>query len=217
MRFISITGDIVAILVGPEAERITVHEPLVRSRSQFFNAALDKAWQEAQERCIRLPDDKYDIVMLYCQYLYSGKIYLVPTVSKQQISPDGTPPEYHTLAKLYVFGEKIRDVKVKNAVLDAIISRKDEAIEGLQYNPAMQTVNIIYEGTMPGSPARRLMVDNHVRGGKPAWLFKDSTQNNKEFLTDLARALLSNPNPSWKEGLILKSKYHEGDGGDTKQ
>ena len=46
---------------------------------------------------------------------------------------------------------------------------------------------------MPGSPARRLMVDVHVWRGKAKWISHKLEENNHKFLMDLSRALLGVP------------------------
>ncbi|KAK5126459.1 hypothetical protein LTR85_010695 [Meristemomyces frigidus] len=213
-RAVKITGETVILSVGSDAAKLIVHEQTIRSRSDFFDAALDKCWKEAQDRRISLPDDKADIVQRYCQYLYSEKIYLTPTIFQKDVAKDtNLLPEYLVLAELYVFGEKIGDIPFKDAVIDAFLCRRSEPVEGVRYSPITSAVDILYEGTMPGSPARRLMVDRHVRLGASHWISDKSEDQNKEFLMDLARTMLQIPRPLMSTANLDRGDYHENEGG----
>lgn len=94
--------------------------------------------------------------------------------------------EYPLLAKLYCFGEKCHDIRFKNTVIDAIIANtNEEDAEGTRWYPTDGAVDIIYKGTRPESPARKLVVDLHVKIGNEGWL--EGGLNNHEFLIDLAK------------------------------
>lgn len=66
------------LLVGEEEDQYVVHEDLLCSRSPFFAAAVKKAWNEGQERRVPLPDDNNDVIKLYAQWLYGGRIFSRP-------------------------------------------------------------------------------------------------------------------------------------------
>ena len=163
---LNIAGNIVSVLVGPETTVLNVHENLVRSRSTFFEAALKKCWQEGREARLHLPEDAHEIVKLYFQFLYAHKLFINWTRRAGELSRNANFPEYITLAHLYVFGEKVGDVMFKNAVVDAFIRRAITPVGDRKWNPVTKAVDIIYRGTMSGSPARRLMVDVHLYGGE---------------------------------------------------
>jgi hypothetical protein len=59
------------------------------------------------------------------------------------------------LARAYVLGEKPIDVKFKNAIIDTFVA----VGTAMGYNPIGERVDILYEGTPEGSPARKLVVD----------------------------------------------------------
>ncbi|KAK5133028.1 hypothetical protein LTR08_008233 [Meristemomyces frigidus] len=221
-KAVKITGDTVTLVVGSEAAIIFVHEQTIRARSHFFDAALDKRWKEAMDRRIELPDDKADIVQLYCQYLYSEKIYLTPTLLKTDVV-EGTEilPEYIKLAELYVFGEKVLDALLKNTVMDAFLYRMNEKVENTFYCPCTTVIDTIYQGTMPGSPARQMVLDIHICDGRASWVTLKPEENNKDFLIDLARALLGMARtpkvhmPDMSD--IGKGTYHEAVDGKNKR
>lgn len=145
--------------------------------------ALKKEWKEGQERTIPLPDDKADVVALYIQWVYGGKIF-----SRQPPSEaPSTGRELDLLVDCYIFGEKVQDDNFKDAVLDALlacIDTKDE--EGSRWFPTGHSVQRAYEQTPQGSPLRKLLVDMYNQSGRSDWIKED---NSVEFLADLAREM----------------------------
>jgi hypothetical protein len=59
------------------------------------------------------------------------------------------------LARAYVLGEKLIDAKFKNAIIDTFVA----VGAAMGDNPIGECVNILYEGTLEGSPARKMVVD----------------------------------------------------------
>ena len=59
------------------------------------------------------------------------------------------------LAKIYVTGEELIDVEFENTVIDTIIAIAILA----SHCPIGEAVATIYEGTVAGSKARKIMVD----------------------------------------------------------
>ncbi|KAK5716560.1 hypothetical protein LTR15_009451 [Elasticomyces elasticus] len=213
----SIDGGTVKLLVGPKALPVTVHEELLRSRAAFFDAALNKCWAEGRSGQVMMPEDNPDIIKLYVQYLYTGKIYLERTTTSAKLKNSDNLPGYIVLAEAYVFGERIQDSTFKNSVVSAVPARATEVLDNTYWYPITNAVDIIYKGTMAGSLARRLMVELHVLRGGANFISEDHEMNNKEFLADLARTMLE----AAREGrtatspLAMRltslnvSKYHE--------
>lgn len=128
----------------------------------------------------------------YIHYLYSSKIPILRSAeAKQKRMVD--VGEYQHLTALYCFGEQYQDAHFKNTVIDAIIaSTKEEDADGERWFPTNESVDIVYQGTPAGSPARKLMVDLHIEDGRASWL--DLGANNHEFVTDLAKGFYERKN-----------------------
>ena len=92
------------------------------------------------------------------------------------------------LAELYVLGERRLDILLRNAVLAEFIRLKliFHHVSRCQSSQRVTPVNIIYQGTPMGSPARRLMVDLALRSGCPRCYTADELD--KAFLVDLTQA-----------------------------
>lgn len=153
------------LIVGPERWQYMVPLSLLKRTSMFFLAAFTQSWKEGQEAKMALPEDEPNIVQLYLHFVSTGQI---ATKSGEKLE-DGVEvvnsAEYGTLAKLYCFGEKYHDAQCKNAVITAIIAKSSLLFNGFYWFPTGDIVDLIYKGTRPGSKARKLMVDMHVRSG----------------------------------------------------
>lgn len=66
-------------------------------------------------------------------------------------------------------------------------------INGNDYNPILEAVDIIYTGTAPKSKIRKLLVNNTALRGRDTWVEQGVEGNNPEFLADLSRKLLRVP------------------------
>lgn len=145
---------------------------------------MKEEWKEGQDRVIPLPTDEPKVVNLYLQWAYRNMIFSRKRTEEQRHDSD----EFSLLTDAFVFGEKIQDDHFKDAVVDAIIkSASTPGKGGHLYYPGAATIGRAYEGTPPGSPLRRLMVDFWVQYGGNEWI---KTDMNREFLTDLVRELL---------------------------
>jgi len=181
-------NDLVILLVGPEEQKMVVHSPQITAHSEFFAAALKKEWVEGQTRQIKLPEEEPDVMAYYIEHIYFGKL---PTDIYTTVSP-GLEKEqgYKILAQMYVLAERLLDSKCRNRILKEILRLRDlKCKTGVPWNPTCVPINIIYQGTTPGSPARRLLVDIHANGARDDWYPKD-VRMDPVFLMDLVRRFL---------------------------
>ncbi|KAF2129932.1 hypothetical protein P153DRAFT_356604 [Dothidotthia symphoricarpi CBS 119687] len=197
-------NDIVRVEVGVDDhfKVFTVHAEFLTARSLFFKKALSGGWKEAEERIVRLPEDDTDTFILYLHYLYKSEL---------PIEPDPVPSgysgveEYIKLAKLYVFAEKMQDIPCKNAIIKALVSRiYMKRDSGRWYAFSTFSTRVIYKGTLPGSPARRLLVDVFTYNAEDSWIAGSSAWP-EEFVRELAISLLgfraiSDSHPAMKDG-----------------
>lgn len=159
---------------------------------------------EGQTKRVPLPEDDPSTIQLYLNFIYTNDIPYKLGLNNKGVEGvrSARTTESETLARLYVLGEKYQDRKLKNAVTDALYSTGWQA-QG-------HAIDIIYRGTPEGSPARRLMLDQHLAYGQQEWL-RSRTISNTEFLLDLSCALLARCRRPSKEHpwLFFRSDYHE--------
>ncbi|EME41830.1 hypothetical protein DOTSEDRAFT_74030 [Dothistroma septosporum NZE10] len=186
----SIIDDrIVVLKVGctPTTD-FAVHEAILREYSLFFRTALDRRWREGHSRTVELPDDDAEVVSAYIDWLYFRRIASKPISPPELPMDDG---EYQLLAQLYAFGDKVQADSFCDNVLDAMVQKTDDiATDGTRTFPSHSAIMTLYNGTPPGSPARRFVVDMYAEYGATKWIPSESEFNHADFLTDLVRALL---------------------------
>jgi hypothetical protein len=143
-----LSGPFIKVSVDGKTTPAIIHKDVLCATSQFFKSAAKPEWSElrAEPHDLKLPIDQpaADAFPVYQHWLYSGKL---------PISGEPVPQVFESLAKAYALGEVLLDTRFRNDVIDTIIVTWNEC----RYSPIGKPVAIIYEGTPPGSPARRLV------------------------------------------------------------
>lgn len=185
---------------GHDSEVFTVHEDMLRRQSAFFNAALDKKWQQTQKLEIELPHDDVDVFEIYLEWLYSGRLDTKSPKPIEQLERADHVAEYSLLARIYVFGEKVQDENIRDTVITVIILKtKIQDKNGHCWFPDPEATKIVYDGTPSSSPTRRLITDFHAKFGNSDWL--PTGTGDPDFAADLPRALLDN-----REAISVKQR-----------
>jgi hypothetical protein len=128
----------IPVLVGKKT--YYVHQTLLTSSSKYFQNAMKPEWRIDPSKPIDLADAMPVCFEKYSQWLYT----------KQEPVCDPTSPDV-TLPELYVFAERIMDKMYQRAIFSVMTTTARQ--------PGLEAIRIIYAGTTPASPARRLMVD----------------------------------------------------------
>lgn len=176
----------IILVVGKQKDQLIVHADYLTLRSPFFEVALSAPWKEHQTRVIKLPEDDTATVGLYLDWVYRDRL---PTHA--QYSADQASAVYLSLAKLYVFGERVLDVAIRNEIVEHVIdftAGVDQGFPSYQYYPDAAAVEAIYEGTTEEPPMRRLLVDLYARHGEREWLAPEELP--AAFFRDVARELV---------------------------
>ncbi|CAH0030527.1 unnamed protein product [Clonostachys rhizophaga] len=193
---LDLTGQMIEVIVGAEKHApFTIHENVICASSQFFKKAMSGDWSESRSRSVRLADEDPEIFHIYTQWLYHDTFPV-------QIDSPGVKgnAEYLLLAKAYVLGDLLQDGNFKDAVLDAMIEKTTSRLsDGKTLFPVGPVIRHIYDNTMESSEARRLLVDLYTQHGQGDWLRKQACPEDlpKEFLYDLAVAVLDKRDPLW--------------------
>lgn len=99
--------------------------------------------------------------------------------------------EYTSLSKLFVLSEKLMDDTSKETVLAAMLARSKAPFSDEQiYCPALDCVQIIYEGTLEQSPSRQLLVQLYTELGNAEFITEKAEAIPKDFLYDLSLSML---------------------------
>lgn len=171
--------------------------------SPFFKNAVKPAWAAARgDHPIDLTDENPDIADVYFSWLYSRIL---------RVSEKWESLKY---AQLYVFGEKLMHCEFQNDVINAMIryfvgmdTRKDSGSVNITIIPGARAITTIYEGTIQGSPARRLMVDRWCEGHPFREVEQYRNHIPHDFAWDYLKAFLSS-NPIQHKSFADPSLYH---------
>ena len=184
-----------------------VHGPQNTDHSDFFAAAFKKDWVEGQTREIKLPDEEPELMTHYIDHVYSKKLH-VPT-DVYAIGRPGFKKEagFKILAQLYVLAERLLDSKSRNRIVQEIMRLAFLMCPTRSFcDPSPESINIIYKGTMPGSPARRLLVDIHACTTQSPW-YPNDVQMDPAFLMDLVRKFRSRASPNNQVQYFIHGDY----------
>ena len=92
-----------------------------------------------------------------------------------------------TLARLYVFGERVLDSVIRDATIERLIAFGGVVNNDLPthpHYPSPRVIETVYEGTTEAAPMRKLLVDMYVRLGSKEWLVPEL---HPAFCQDVAR------------------------------
>ncbi len=162
----------IQVLVGKDGKetKFHVHQNLLINRSAFFKNALSNGWKEAEDRLVKLPEDKPETFKIYIHFTYTGHLAVIA-----EPDPKGRDrsKEHPLLADLYVLAEKLQDINCKNAIMRAMFHTcRPKGVQG--NTPSAKICCIIYEGTPEGSPMRKLLVDLYTYIATKAWIMSAS-------------------------------------------
>jgi hypothetical protein len=171
----------------PQQKSFYVQETLLRQHSLFFKKALYRDWKEKVERVVNLPEDESAVFSVYVEFLYSGNLAVVP----EGLDPiDAARLEQLRLCKLYVLAEKLQGMGTRNRAIQGLLYSAKQIRPGNRaICPSMDAVKIIYSGTLPGSMARKLLVDYYTYRGTGSWVINHKGWPD-DFLIDLATNLM---------------------------
>ncbi|KAF1955499.1 hypothetical protein CC80DRAFT_564151 [Byssothecium circinans] len=72
----ALSEGIVTIKVGPESNRgdFQIHKALLTHHSEYFRAALEGSWKEAQDKVVIWNDVESEIFQIFAAWLYTGEL-----------------------------------------------------------------------------------------------------------------------------------------------
>jgi hypothetical protein len=142
-------NNTILVLVGAEETPFTIHKDIISVKSKFFQAVCSERWKEGQEKTVRLPDVEPKIFGRYVDWAY-GDVFVAEEKGGRAIIA--------TVIKLYLVGDVLEDVKLRNKAIRALTSYA--VIENVSVN--CSDINLIWDRTTPTSSLRRWVLENQV-------------------------------------------------------
>ncbi|KAK5126457.1 hypothetical protein LTR85_010693 [Meristemomyces frigidus] len=190
--------SIITIEVG--THKFYVHRHLLVKQSRYFSAKLQGhtvGHMRLSKDATELADDDDEALEdidevpfeLYVKYLYSGKIHCKVGDGGEDDDGAMSDREYKSLCRLFVVAEKVQDVTVQNAIMDALLC-KYNAVTTQQWLPPDSVIAYVYDHTSEGSPIRSFLVNVCTWASTPALLTQTPNRLHEDFLLELAAHLL---------------------------
>lgn len=151
---------------------------------------------------MRLPAVAEDVFKSYIHWIYSGTVV---------IKEDDEPPAngiwgYLSLCRLYVAGDALGDMALRNAVMDRLFAGR---IRKRNF-PGVDPAEIAYTQTPEGSNLRNFLIDVFAIGTFPKWIKERGDKLPVQFLVDIIHARMTNKyEKSAKLADFDKCRYHE--------
>ena len=196
-----------------EATDINSQDDTETPDTQSTPKALDVAkgscdLAEKDSGAVELPEDDPKVFGNYVQLLYSGvlPIHEHPETTgtsesieaKEKTDKDlksavlsAVDKEYKMLGNLYVFAEKLGDLKAKCSILSATIeATQKKRADGLRYFPCSTVIKDIYAGTKPADRMRKFLTNVALLMWHEGWGEEAKhTQYHYEYLFDVVVAM----------------------------
>lgn len=176
-----------------------IHEHVINDHTDYFHNHLkftraqnDDDSVHPESRVIDLSDHDPEAFALWRTWIYTGKLAILPELPFPPDSMDERSAHYTVLAHAYILGGYLLDIAFMNAITDVYVLNA-RGIDGSRaLYPSNEEIGVLYDGTSPDSPIRKLLVDIWMYRGKAEWLDKEMEEGNlpREFLVEVMRELL---------------------------
>lgn len=122
-----------------------MHKDAICVKSKFFKTACSTRWREGQEKIVRLPEVEAEAFQSYVNWAYSDNVVAESTLGEN----------IEMMIKLYLLGDKLEDIKLRNKALKALHSHA--TIDKL--HPGYGNIKVIWAATPPNSLLRKWVLD----------------------------------------------------------
>lgn len=177
--------DTIKVVVGParKEQRFTIHKNLICASSKFFQAACSKRWAEGRAKEVHLDEVKTETFRAYIVWVYAGKI--TANKSKQSDPEEAALDEFAETVDLYLLGEYLNDLGLRNAAMRALV--KNSKIWIIQLLPKL--IDHIWKSTLPDSLLRKMIVDAIVSRALDSMYTSGFEQHSAEYPKDFLRCV----------------------------
>jgi hypothetical protein len=165
-------------VVGRHKQQFIVHKDSICGKSKFFEAACSKLWREGKKKLVRLPEVKAGTFQTYVIWLYSGEIP-VNRSSSDNVAKMACD-EYDETVELYLLGDVLDDLLLRNAAMRALVAGKGE----VRVYPGSKIATRIWDSTPPGSRLQRMVVDMTIK-----CMSREHTKNLDGYPDDMLRSI----------------------------
>ena len=209
----------VVILVDEAQKRVIVHKKILCSSSEFFKTSCSNVWQEkSEDNHITLPETKFDIFMIYVNWLYTRSPDVAGKPEDQDMvalladdRESVVDPIHENIIQSFIFGDFIGDKTYCNTLTDKLIKfYRDTPVL-----PHPDHIEQSWTQLREGSGMPRLLVDIYVgfaRFEDIDELFEDLPH---DFVLKVTKVLMQTRGKDFRTGRPAhqpRCHYHEHEG-----
>ncbi|TVY71183.1 hypothetical protein LSUE1_G008210 [Lachnellula suecica] len=174
---------------GWNSEEFLVYKDIACRGSKVFERAFNGGFEEGRTQTYELDDVDPDTFRYFSEWLYSQKLTLMNheildkstwTEAEIQAHNIECSQEDKHLVGLWILGDKFDVVALQNYAIDQM-----ERVRIKCGFMGITCAQSIYENTMPGSPLRRLVVDQHILDGTFSFMAIYASKFPQEMLADM--------------------------------
>jgi hypothetical protein len=167
----TLSGGIASLNVGTPETPFDVHLELLCDSSPYFNRLFNDRFARVPPATVRLPDYDPGTFTEFLNWVYRGTIF------QNQLHPP-----LIELFRLWVLADKFEVPELQNLVVTHCKKKLDYQKNGVV---ATNTINYVYNNTVPGSPLRQMTVDTFAQRATKAKFSKYREEVPRAFLEDL--------------------------------
>lgn len=153
-----------------------VHRDVLTYQSPFFRDAYSRATPESGQRKITLPEADPETFTSYLQWAYRRQVVFSTRPD------DDENDKLCSLSHLYTLAEFVRNIPLKNAVVDKFLDVLRAEIE----SPSVNSIRHLWSKAAAGCKLRRAVVDWFLFYPRGNWLQELRGSLPEAFLADLA-------------------------------
>jgi hypothetical protein len=167
----TLSGGIASLNVGTPETPFDVHIELLCDSSPYFNNLFNDRFDRVPPATVRLPDDDPDTFTEFLNWVYRGTIF------QNQLHPP-----LIELFRLWVLAQKFEVPELQNLVVTRCKQKLDYQKKGVL---PTNTINYVYNNTIPGSPLRQMTVNIFAQRATKANFSRYREEVPRAFLEDL--------------------------------
>jgi hypothetical protein len=142
------------------------------SKSKFFRAACGERWRSGLEKIVRLPEIETMVFQRYVEWVYGDIL----------VHGEDMGENMREMVKLYLLGDELDDVKLRNKVLKALSHYRSAD----RLLPGLGSIDFIWSRTTPSSPLRMWIIDGMMMKYPRPWIEDNLAKYPAELMQQIA-------------------------------
>lgn len=186
-------NDLITVLADRHEQPFKIHRELICSKSTYFQSVCSPENIRTEGgRYPNLPEVEATTFQAYVEWVYTSKVAIKINMADKVAE---TGAKHKALFALYNLGEELGDVKLRNQVMDCLVTR----IRGW---PSAQIVARAWDKSLQGSCLRKMIVSKVVNRVSLKWFLRDVVEYPADLVREVAIAFKIKSQYVDREGFV---------------